>query len=350
MNLGVLLTVLAYVVPVVLGVWGIVLAFKYSRRVQITFIEESCLSLFADVAQGIEALEVRYRGTPVSRDLVLLRGYFMNTGKRDITPIMMEKPLRLTLPDEYKWIDCRITATSKDLKASVAGVESDSVEFKLGLFKTNEYFKFDALAAVPAEDAAGDVRPKGSPKPGLRDVLRFDHRVADAGSIQTLALHPQVDTPGTGFRAILLGLARSATIPVMVTIAGVAMLVGAQVKRVERVLAYRVADPAGDSIVVTAGAQGYVIVLRGTHGYQRFLTTSEFDTLQKTPVIRLIPDESVKMPLTVLGLAYLLVGLLALALRLPQGTQARRYRRILRMSASGTRSPPANKDARPEQP
>ena len=83
MNASILLTALGLVVAVVLGVWTIVLAVRYSRRVQITFIEESCLSLLADIAQGIEALEVRYQGTPVSRNLVLLRGYFMNTGNQD---------------------------------------------------------------------------------------------------------------------------------------------------------------------------------------------------------------------------------------------------------------------------
>jgi len=99
-----LLTILGIAATLAMGMWGLVLAVRYSRRVQLTYIKESCLSLFADVAQSIDALEVRFRDSPVSANLVLLKGYVFNSGKRDISPLMVEWPLRLTLPDGYCWM------------------------------------------------------------------------------------------------------------------------------------------------------------------------------------------------------------------------------------------------------
>ena len=123
MSFGIILTVAGILVTVVLGAWAIYLTRRYSQRVEVAFVEESCLSLIDDITQGIDDLEIRFQDAPVSESLVLLKGYFANTGRRDIALGMVEKDLAILLPEGFEWIRCKVTGVSANLEASVLSGE-----------------------------------------------------------------------------------------------------------------------------------------------------------------------------------------------------------------------------------
>jgi hypothetical protein len=311
-----LLAVLGIAVSVAMGAWGLVLAVRYSRRVRLTYAQENCLSLFADVAQGIDALEVRYNGSPVSTNLVLLRGYIMNSGRRDITPAMVERPLRLTLPAGFSWIDFRITDASQNLKSVVATFSASEVVLGLGLFKTGEYLKFDSLATVPVEDPVADTVSGRDRRRGHGQVLMpcFDYRITDAGCMQTTELYTPPRSFFSGRRAVTFSLA--------IIIAGLVLTILALTVFRWNQLAYRISDPVAGAVQTTTRVRGQLVQLRAPHGYRRVVTTAQFDSLAKTAVV-------VKGTAPYgLGLAYSAVGLLLLLFQVPE-FRRRRLRRIL---------------------
>ena len=91
MNPNNLLPIVGIASTVIIGALAIYLAVRYSRQVGIAYVEDTCLSLIDDITQGIDELEIRFRNSPVSQNIVLLKGYIVNIGKRDISPAMVEK-------------------------------------------------------------------------------------------------------------------------------------------------------------------------------------------------------------------------------------------------------------------
>ena len=90
-SLGNILTGLGIIATICFGAWALYLAKMYSRRVDLTYIEGDCISLIDDITQGISELEILFRKQPIADNLVLLKGYIVNIGKRDIMVEMVEK-------------------------------------------------------------------------------------------------------------------------------------------------------------------------------------------------------------------------------------------------------------------
>jgi len=326
------LTIVGIAVTVVLGALALYLAIRYSRQVSIAYLEDTCLALFDDITQGISDLEIRFKDSPVSQNIVLLKGYIINAGKRDITPPMVEKRLRLMLPRGFEWIDCQITGRTKNLKAQVADVTPESIDFEFGLLKTQEYVKFDALATVPIID---DVTWKGLPIPPneiLRQVLQFDYRIADAHSIQRI----QRSTIQTNsFWPIWSASARSGNrksswrfsdfwLGIVLLFTGIAtfFVFADPLKHI----AFEISGPNSEPIVISTRVKGEDIELYNQAGYQNVMSPQEFDDLQKTVVLH-----ETRTFFSIAGpLAYIGLGILVLVVWSIQYARKRKYLRILR--------------------
>ena len=80
-------------------------------------MEEYCLGLFEATVRNIPELKITYNDRPVGDDLVLLKGYLVNTGWKDITPEMVGQHLALDLPTGYRWL--KAVASSPHTEVSV---------------------------------------------------------------------------------------------------------------------------------------------------------------------------------------------------------------------------------------
>lgn len=336
------LTILGIATTVLLGAWAIYLAVRYSRQVDIAYMEDTCLALIDDITQGISSdLEIRFRNSPVSQNIVLLTGYIINTGKRDISPAMVERRLRLVLPEGFEWIDCQVTDRSKNLEAKIAEITTESIEFKFGLLKIEEYFKFYALATVPTVD---DDTLKGRPKPPnvrLREVLEFDYRIADMHKIQKLRLSnlqassllpPSMAGAISGQR--IMHILRStnwtfisfwmAPALIVVGVAFYFLLSNIDVKRI----AYEISGPDNETIEVNTRIKGQEIEVYNRDDFQKRLSLTQFDDLPKKTVLR--PQN--ERPAIVLSLLYIGLGGFILFLWVIRFIRTRKYRRIPRLA------------------
>jgi len=136
---------------ILFGIWGIYIALKYRSSVQISFILNKSIALFDTIVKNIAELAVLYKGAPVTQNLILIEGALVNTGTKDILPTMIEKPICLNLPEDYKWLTAKIISTSNNIEANIK-VKDTLLTIDSGLFKLNEYIRFQALLQVSYED------------------------------------------------------------------------------------------------------------------------------------------------------------------------------------------------------
>jgi len=167
--------------------FGITIWLTLRRRYpgQITYFEESCIGLFDSIVRNLSDLKVLYKSDPVSENIVLLKGYIMNTGSKDITKDMVEEPLTLRLPEGFKWLDAKVVQSQTNLSARLTIKEVIRAEFDFGLFRVNEHVKFEALAEVPASESQNGNNREENAVAEFKKGLTVSHRIADTHKVLT---------------------------------------------------------------------------------------------------------------------------------------------------------------------
>jgi hypothetical protein len=156
-----------------------------SRRYpgSITYIEEQSIGLFDSLVRNFSQIVIQYEGKNINEQIVLLKGYFLNTGNIDIKESMVEDKLKVSLPPEFKWLNAKIIEGTTGNKFSIQQITQNQLEIDLGLFKKNEYLRFEALAEVPISD-----KSKDSPSKSVSEKLSFSHRIADTNQVESKPL------------------------------------------------------------------------------------------------------------------------------------------------------------------
>jgi hypothetical protein len=174
----VILAIIGIIMTVVFGIWAVQLVLRYPGKV--TFIMEQRLGLYESILANFPELEITYETKPVSRQIVLLKGAFLNSGSKDIVPDMVEQPISMTLPDGYRWLKAKVVHTSPSISAKV-NVCNSKLEFEFSLFRCREFIRFEALAEAPGEDVVGDSLDVAAK---LEEALFFTHRISDTSREQ----------------------------------------------------------------------------------------------------------------------------------------------------------------------
>ncbi|MBF0557382.1 MAG: hypothetical protein HQL08_01235 [Nitrospirae bacterium] len=189
-----LIAVVGIIATVILGISAIVITIRYNRNVRITYAHDRVIALTDDITQNFPNLSITYRDQSVSENLVLLKGYFINIGKKDISRDMVEQQITIVVPEGYEWVECKVVESSHSLQASATKVDKTRVTFDTGLWKSKEYMKFEALAKVPVLQADTDHLPHEPAAERLSKALLFAHRIADSAKIdETLVPLPSTE-------------------------------------------------------------------------------------------------------------------------------------------------------------
>jgi hypothetical protein len=146
------------------------------RPVGITFFKERCIGLFEAIVQNLPELEILYQQNRLLENtVVLLKGFFLNTGVKAIEPTMVEENLTIILPEGFQWLTGKIVST----RSKMAQVKTDGrrLVFELGLFQRREFVHFVALARLPLQlnvDAGKTLEEK----------MLFELRIADIETVK----------------------------------------------------------------------------------------------------------------------------------------------------------------------
>jgi len=169
------------IVTILLGVWGIYVTIKYRHSVRVSFVLRKSIALFDTIVKNITDLSVLYKGSPVTQNLILIEGALANTGNKDILPTMIERPICLNLPKDYKWLTAKIISTSNNVEADL-NISDPTLTVNSGLFKINEHIHFQALLQVPHEINVVNIENK------MDKIINISHRIADMSKIKILKL------------------------------------------------------------------------------------------------------------------------------------------------------------------
>lgn len=182
MDISNTLSIIGIIVSVIFGAWGVIVTFRARSFGEITFFAERTIALVDSIAGGIPDLSIFYRGNPASVNLVLLRGAFVNTGTRDISPSMVERPVSMQLPEGYHWLHSDIVSTSPDVQASINIEGNQVIILNTGLLRPGEFVRVEALATL-AEQVANSH--KGGREKLLLQKINFSHRIATISEIKS---------------------------------------------------------------------------------------------------------------------------------------------------------------------
>jgi len=328
MNPQTILAVTGVLATTIFGAWAIAAAFRFSRNVRITYALDQMIALTDDIAQNFADLAVIFRGEPVSANLVLLKGYLINTGRRDIAREMIEDQISIHVPPEFEWVDSKVVETSPSLHAEARLMSAQEIEFTTGLWKKKEYMKFEALAKVPVVEAGPDNPPDERPTVRLRKAISFTHRISDSDRIEETRVPRPSRIASTPFPLALMGLTKLKLIIAAVSIAfGIAFLVAGQSGFMSfKQLGYSLSVD-GTERVVTPTVKKDAVLLSGDDGFSHESSLAEFEELfGKKPVV--VTKKVVSS--LFMGITYCVFGFLILAMH---GIRALRNKRMLTMIA-----------------
>src|SRR5207245_2650945 len=91
--------------------------------------------------------------------------------------------LAFALPSDFRWLTAKIVGTSGNVKASLA-IQDSSLVFATGLFRCNEFIRFQAIAEVPANG----VKKNETIEDRLDKAISITHRIADTQKVASLEL------------------------------------------------------------------------------------------------------------------------------------------------------------------
>lgn len=147
MGLSMFLGLLGIIITIIIGVTGIIYAYRIRNIPKITFLEQDFFSLFKSIIKNMDGINITFENVQINPSLLMLKASFINNGTVDIDSSIVHEPLKIKLPENCKWKRIKITKTSPNVNVNFK--MSDFItEFDWDLLKKSEYFSFDALIEI----------------------------------------------------------------------------------------------------------------------------------------------------------------------------------------------------------
>lgn len=173
MNFSDILAIIGLLLSVVFGVWGIAVTVRKKYPGRISFVEENALGLFNSMVKNFPEIKIQYENSPISEQMVYLKASFINTGVSDLSTKELSQKLKISLKENIKWINCKLTGMSKDVICDLKIVNNELV-FDFDLLKKNEFIRFDAFAEIKNSD---------KPRTSFRKAITFSHRIPNTAKV-----------------------------------------------------------------------------------------------------------------------------------------------------------------------
>jgi uncharacterized pyridoxamine 5'-phosphate oxidase family protein len=170
---------LGFLATVIFGVLSVYLVKSKKYPGGLTFISEQTIGLFDSIIKNFPQIAITYNNKSIDQQIVLLKGFIVNSGAIDIKDDMVEENLKLKLPENFKWLSVKIVDSTKGSKATTTIASDNELVFHLGLFRKNEFLRFEALADVPQS-----ADKNTSANSILTEELKFEHRIADTSKVE----------------------------------------------------------------------------------------------------------------------------------------------------------------------
>jgi hypothetical protein len=183
------LTIIISILGIVLTAISLILYFTYFYTGKISFLFENSISLLDSLTKSFSDFSIKYKEKDINQGLILVTGYFINTGKKDLTKNMIDEPLSILLPEQYSYHEINIKSKSDGFEPNVELNEKlNKVTIDWTLFRRNEYFKIEALIEVPFDNTISS-KTQFRPKEVVKNNIMFMHRISDTEDINFIDLN-----------------------------------------------------------------------------------------------------------------------------------------------------------------
>ena len=139
-----------------------------------------------DIGKGLSdefpEFKLHYGGEDLTGNVKVLKGGFMNIGKKDINGLKGENDIKLILPEECNIKAYTISSSVEELKVTAKKDEDKENILNIGIanyIKTDEFFKYTAIV-----ETSGEIR-------SLYDKIKFQHRILNTEKIRNIYIGQQ---------------------------------------------------------------------------------------------------------------------------------------------------------------
>lgn len=186
---------LGLILTLIFGILSIILYKSKKYPGGLTFIEEQATGLFDMLVKNFPEISITFNSKPIDSQIVLLKGFIINSGAIDIKDNMVEEKLTLNLPEKFKWLSAKIVDASYIGKSNLEIIGDNQIVFNLGLFRKNEFIRFEALADIPV------IKDTNlSSRQIFKNELNFLHRIADTGKVESRPIELELPKLNTYYR------------------------------------------------------------------------------------------------------------------------------------------------------
>ena len=199
---GVDLTLILTAIGVVAAI-SIPLGIRYfsrEARHQLDIILDKEVFLVNQLARDVKDISILIDEKPASEQVVWITGWIVNSGSLDIGDRIVQKPLRLDLPENMSWIRANIDHSSNDVECQCSTVDKRQIEFHWTLLRSGEYIHFDCLVECPPE-ATKEVWDSKSFAEAIRPYSRIENTRTD--TVVPISSLQEKDSPSQSRRRLM---------------------------------------------------------------------------------------------------------------------------------------------------
>lgn len=139
---------------------------RYQLKSKIFFFINQKLKLYEDVIKNIPELSITYDGNRIQKNMFLLKGIFIFSGKKDISKDDIQKGIVIKIKDnESNWLTHKIINKTDNLEIRTSQIKS-SLNIDFDLLTDKDYFIIEALGESDNLD------------------ITYSHRIANVSKIE----------------------------------------------------------------------------------------------------------------------------------------------------------------------
>ncbi len=168
-----ILAIVGIIITIVFSIIGIILTIRKKYPGKLTFVEENAIGLFNSIIKNFPDIKIQYDDKPITEQMVYLKASFINTGNIDLTTKDNSHKLKISLSDEFKWINCKLTDYSNNVICKIENINNELI-FDFDLLRKNEFIQFEAFA---------EIENTNKPASTFRKSLTFTHRIPNTGKV-----------------------------------------------------------------------------------------------------------------------------------------------------------------------
>ncbi len=130
-----------------------------------------------DIGKGLSdefpEFKLHFAGEALAKNVMVLKGGFMNTGRNDINGLKGENDIKMILPEECKLRSVKVKPSTEDLIVNTSNSGKNVINFGINeILKPNEYFKYTAII-----ETSKDINK-------ITEKTSFQHRILNTDKIK----------------------------------------------------------------------------------------------------------------------------------------------------------------------